>query len=193
MDQFLTWQILEISSTLINSEQRKMHQSRIRLSINLHKQQASVTSSKQGHLERQIMTSKSSISTTLPSNHVASSVNILWNRSKRKRWSEQNSQMNKAWKKERFISIQCSQTNSIKVCIISQERYTTIRKMQNVQSTSRSSRTISSRKWTRSNGQDTWQKSFTACGSILSQQLYRCISLTPQSWFSSRENCFSIS
>ena len=43
MDQFLTWQILEISSTLISSEQRKMHQNHTRLYTNSLKQQASVT------------------------------------------------------------------------------------------------------------------------------------------------------
>ena len=43
MDQFLIWQTLEISSTLISSEQRKMHQSRTLSYTNSLKQQASVT------------------------------------------------------------------------------------------------------------------------------------------------------
>jgi hypothetical protein len=42
MDQFLTWPILEISSTLKSSELRKMHQNHTLSSTNSHKQQASV-------------------------------------------------------------------------------------------------------------------------------------------------------
>ena len=191
MDQYQIMPILEISSISKSLGRKKMPQNLILSSTKSPRQPASAISLNQDLLERLIMMNKSFISTTLQNNHVGKIENILLNHLKRKKWSKQNSRMKMVWKMGRFTNMQCSQTNSTKVCITSPESCTITHKMLSVPFTNKLSRMISFRRWTKLNGQNIWQKSFTACGSILSQQHSRCTNLTHLNWSSSLESCYS--
>ena len=129
MDQFLIWQILEISSTLINSEQRKMHQSRILLSINSHKQQASVTSLNLVLQVRQRTMSRLSTLIILPNSHVEKITNSLYNHSRRKRLSELNILMKLVQKRVKYTNTPFSQINQTRVYTINLEGCIDTRRM----------------------------------------------------------------
>ena len=188
MDQFLTWQILEISSTLISSEQREMHQNLTLLFTNWLKQQVSVTSSNQDPSVRPRTTSRLSISIIFPSSLAEKTTNSWCNHSRRKKLSERSSQTSKGLRMEKFTSIASFQTSWTRAYTTNHVDFIDTRKMPRGPCTSKLSRMMWSKKWMRLSGQSTWPRLYTVCGSTPGQQLSKCTSPTLRSLFSSRES-----
>ena len=100
--------------------------------------------------------------------------------------------MNMGLKKERFISIQSSQTSLTRASTINHADCIDTKRILKDLCTSRSFKTTWFRRWMRLSGQSIWLRWFMLCGSIHGQQLSKCISHIPQSWFSLQGNCFNI-
>ena len=192
MAQYLTWQTHVISSISTSLEPKKTHLNLIHLSISSHRPLASATSLNLALLGKLKMMSKLSISITFQNNPEEKTTNFWCNHSKRKRWFELNIQMSMGLKKERYISILSSQTSLTRASTINHADCIDTKRILKDLCTSRSFKTTWFRRWMRLSGQSIWLRWFMLCGSIHGQQLSKCISHTPQSWFSLQGNSFNI-